>query len=406
MRNTESAPLMAQLEKIVQNKPIPEDLKCVSEDMKDLQSGINYISECLLEAQDFLTHLCQGDLNVTPPSRQNFFAGRLKELHSALKHLTWQADQVAHGDYSQSVSFLGDFSTSFNAMLHQLEERESQLKHQSDMLEESVEFMKSIMNGLQDWIIVTSQDTGEIIYWNQAVEQVFSAAPNSPLAYCNLYEELFDYLVAYHSNQGESKIFECMGKPGKQIYQVHSCELQWTGRPVYVHYVVDITQETLQQEEMSEMAYTDPLTGLYNRRYCLDQMALLTGAETDFTYCMIDLDGLKYANDTFGHAAGDEYLTTVSRELKRVIRTTDIPCRIGGDEFAILFLECPVQIAEEKMHRVNSRLAELSQSYPMSISYGAVPFCKDNELSLEQSLDLADEKMYRLKRAKKKAREN
>ena len=119
--------LVEQIRYIILNKPISDDLKSESEELADLQEAVFYLSNCLAEANEFLKHLRNGELEAKPPSRHNFLAGNLKELHSALKHLTWQADRVAHGDYSQSVNFLGEFSRSFNEMIHQLAEREAQI---------------------------------------------------------------------------------------------------------------------------------------------------------------------------------------------------------------------------------------------------------------------------------------
>ncbi len=100
-------------------------------------------------------------------------AANLKELHSALKHLTWQANQIANGDYSQKVDFLGDFSASFNSMIHQLAEREAKLKHQSVELSDMVELIKSIVDGLKDWIVVIDSESKEVIYTNQSANQLF-----------------------------------------------------------------------------------------------------------------------------------------------------------------------------------------------------------------------------------------
>ena len=133
--------LMEQIRALIFNKPITGNMKSTSEELADLQEAVSYLSDCLTESNEFLRHLRMGELDVKPPSRHNFLAGNLKELHSALRHLTWQANQVAHGDYSQSVSFLGDFSVSFNQMIGQLAERESQLKVQSELLTETLEMM-------------------------------------------------------------------------------------------------------------------------------------------------------------------------------------------------------------------------------------------------------------------------
>src|SRR5699024_9775247 len=137
--------LVEQLRTILRNKPLSKQPRTTAPELATLQEGIFYLADCLAEANEFLHHLQMGELDVTPPGRHKILAGSLKELHSALTHLTWQANQVANGDYSQCVHFLGDFSTSFNQMIHQLEERESKLKLQSRMQAEAVELMKAVM---------------------------------------------------------------------------------------------------------------------------------------------------------------------------------------------------------------------------------------------------------------------
>ena len=165
--------LVEQIRQIILNKPIKEELKSESEELAELQEAVLYLSGLLSESNEFLKHLQAGELDVKPPGRHNFLAGNLKELHSALKHLTWQANQIANGDYSQKVDFLGDFSASFNSMIHQLAEREAKLKHQSVELSDMVELIKSIVDGLKDWIVVIDSESDEIIYTNQSANQLF-----------------------------------------------------------------------------------------------------------------------------------------------------------------------------------------------------------------------------------------
>lgn len=72
--------------------------------------------------------LSRGNLSVKTPPRDNFLCENLKNIHANLNHLTWQAKQVAKGDYSQSVSYLGEFSEAFNTMTRQLQEREESFR--------------------------------------------------------------------------------------------------------------------------------------------------------------------------------------------------------------------------------------------------------------------------------------
>lgn len=396
--------LIEQIRSIILNKPLTDDLKSESEELADLQEAVFYLSNCLAEANEFLRHLRKGELDVPSPSRHNFLAGNLKELHSALKHLTWQANQVANGDYNQSVHFLGDFSSSFNQMIQQLAERESQLKIQSAILTETVDMMKSVMDGLNEWIVATTVDTGEVVYANRSARQFFFSAQEDQ-EMCGNCSELLDHIKQYKQQNSENSIFEYRCDKRNRIFRIRSYTVRWSEKLAYAHFITDITSEKEYREQIEELAYADPLTGLYNRRFFLDHLEELVGRQAEFSLCIIDLDGLKYANDNFGHAAGDAYLKAVAKQLLQNTRSTDMVCRIGGDEFAILLPNCRAQIVLDKMERVNQQLAEGAEQFPMSVSYGVTFVEAGTQNSSKALIDQADEKMYILKNMKKAARD-
>lgn len=98
-----------------------------------------------------------------------------------------------------------------------------------------------------------------------------------------------------------------------------------------------------QHAELRTAAFTDPLTGAWNRRY-FDRfmeaaIAQARKARRGLTVMVFDIDDFKRYNDEFGHAAGDEILVETVRLLKSVIRPSDRVCRVGGDEFAVIFYE-------------------------------------------------------------------
>jgi len=99
------------------------DLESLPEEFRDFGEGLQYLGDCVIETKTLAQDLSRGDLNTKLPPSNNEIAAPLKALHSSLKHLTWQAQQIAQGDYSQHVDFMGEFSESFNAMIQQLEER-------------------------------------------------------------------------------------------------------------------------------------------------------------------------------------------------------------------------------------------------------------------------------------------
>lgn len=125
----------------------------------------------------------------------------------------------------------------------------------------------------------------------------------------------------------------------------------------------DLTATKRLQEELRQMASTDPLTGLLNRRRFLEQ------AESDFqrslryqhelAVVMLDIDHFKTINDTRGHFTGDQVLVAMSRSTESLLRNTDIMGRWGGEEFAILMPETPLAGAAILAERLREELARL-----------------------------------------------
>ncbi|MDR2613120.1 MAG: response regulator [Deltaproteobacteria bacterium] len=94
---------------------------------RNLGLGIMFLAECIGELRTFSSALARGDLGAPMPSAGNEIAAPLKTLYSSMKHLTWQAQQIAAGDYTQHVDFMGEFSDSFNSMIRQLDQRNREL---------------------------------------------------------------------------------------------------------------------------------------------------------------------------------------------------------------------------------------------------------------------------------------
>lgn len=90
--------------------------------LKELCETVNRLVVSYNDSQNFIRSLAEGNLEVTAPPH-NLLASRFKQLQANLLHLTWQAGQIAAGDYSQRVYFMGAFSSSFNAMVEALEEK-------------------------------------------------------------------------------------------------------------------------------------------------------------------------------------------------------------------------------------------------------------------------------------------
>jgi hypothetical protein len=104
----------------------------------ELGEMLNQFSDFMQEIQEFIIPLSQGELHDIKLQSKNFLASPFKELHSRLLHLTWQATQVANGDYGQRVDFMGDFSEAFNSMIISLDHKEKLLEKKIDELEKAL----------------------------------------------------------------------------------------------------------------------------------------------------------------------------------------------------------------------------------------------------------------------------
>ena len=116
---------------------------------------------------------------------------------------------------------------------------------------------------------------------------------------------------------------------------------------------------------------------------------------------MVDVDGFKQINDTFGHAAGDAVLQHIGALLRATLRASDLPARLGGDEFVALMPETEIAgaatLGERLLERVQQRpLSVLDQSLVTSLSIGIAS--ADGCNSLEELLAKADQALYRAKK--------
>ncbi len=156
---------------------------------------------------------------------------------------------------------------------------------------------------------------------------------------------------------------------------------------------------------LESLAKTDELTGLLNRRGFYDAVRreLRTSARHNETGVLayIDLDEFKPINDTLGHAAGDEVLRAVGRQLGTNIRSTDFAARLGGDEFAVLFVRAQHIPARERARCMLEELNSLTVTWKrkklsVKASMGLANYT--GETAFEELLAQSDRAMYREKR--------
>jgi PAS domain S-box-containing protein len=131
------------------------DLEQLPEDFRDLGQGLEYLVECVFETKQIAHALSRGDLDGKQPSRGNELAAPLKSLQASLKHLTWQTEQVAKGDYRQRVDFMGSFAAAFNTMVQLLDERRQALMDEKSKL---TQYVNLLLSNCIDIILIFGTD--------------------------------------------------------------------------------------------------------------------------------------------------------------------------------------------------------------------------------------------------------
>ena len=163
-----------------------------------------------------------------------------------------------------------------------------------------------------------------------------------------------------------------------------------------------------QNEELSELVLTDGLTGLYNFRHFKHVLqaemdrSKRSGIPTSLV--MIDLDHFKSINDTYGHEIGNLVLKHVADMLTAELRTTDIVCRYGGEEFAVIFPETDLNLAVKVADRTRELIAETpviceAGEVYVTASMGASVYMKFGILNLEGFVDSVDKYLYEAKKS-------
>ena len=164
--------------------------------------------------------------------------------------------------------------------------------------------------------------------------------------------------------------------------------------------------------ELHAQASTDPLTRLYNRRHLgellpreLIRARRKSGVVTSgkVAALMIDVDYFKRINDSFGHSAGDLVLSEVGRLLRESVRASDIACRYGGEEIAVILPDTALKVAAERAECIRTSIRDMRIAHegreigPVTVSIGVAMF-PDHAEDAEGLLRAADDALYQAKR--------
>jgi diguanylate cyclase (GGDEF)-like protein len=169
-----------------------------------------------------------------------------------------------------------------------------------------------------------------------------------------------------------------------------------------------LRKEIAQLRVYRAMAYRDPLTGLWNRRFFQERLneelsrSQRAGSSRKFSVMVVDLNDFKLTNDRYGHPVGDAVLKDAGAFLVNHLRQHDVACRTGGDEFSVLLPDLSAEDCGHLVGRLRAALATLNakRRIPISFSLGTAswPEAGDTAEALEVR---ADEAMYADKRRHK-----
>lgn len=352
----------------------------------------------------------------------------LGRFTAPLYALTEWAREFSRGNWKPNVKLvasnsreLQDLNQAFNdgsaAMRHYL----NSLSEARELLEHSETQLRKLIDGMHEILFELDRD-GRLIFLNPAWDRLTGFSVDDSLG-----KTFSDFLMdedaqrdfaAHHlpGLQEKNREMSLRTASGKRLYVSLDADAQRDANGNFsgvIGTLGDITQSvelnrllSRYQDELYHMSVTDPLTGLYNRRHFDTQLEVILSdhlAENrSVCLLLIDLDGFKFINDTYGHPFGDEVLRTTAQLLKQLVRRNDYIARLAGDEFAMVLkntnLENATMIAQKLHYQISHTRVPLpvgSMQLQSSIGVAESPTHGRNAQELVSAADVA---LYHSKR--------
>lgn len=170
------------------------------------------------------------------------------------------------------------------------------------------------------------------------------------------------------------------------------------GKKVSHLLIRDITERFELEQKMEYLSYHDQLTGLYNRRFFIEELTRLdVERNLPITLIFADVNGLKLINDSFGHSAGDELLQRVAEVMKEVFRADEIISRLGGDEFVVLLPKTTSEEGAAMLERIKNQTESMEiNNIHISVAFGHATKVQSDD-SMTETLEQAEKRMYQMK---------
>ena len=286
----------------------------------------------------------------------------LKRFTAPLKPLTEMARQVSRGNWTPKVTLIESGSRELQELNQAFADSSAAMRHYVRNLEETRELLehsenrlRTLVNGMHEILFELDRE-GNISFLNPAWETLTGFKTEDTLGrpFADFVMEkkvAADFTPQNLAGMREKNREICLrSAAGKRIWAQLDADAQHDSAGRFTGVIGtlgDITQSvelnrllTKYQDDLYYLSVTDPLTGLYNRRHFDTQLEAILAEHLpkNQSVCLliVDLDGFKFINDTYGHPAGDDALRAISGLLKKTIRRNDYIARLAGDEFAMV----------------------------------------------------------------------
>jgi diguanylate cyclase (GGDEF)-like protein/PAS domain S-box-containing protein/putative nucleotidyltransferase with HDIG domain len=353
----------------------------------------------LLERKYFLNPIIAFDSDIqeiniekditfrVPIINKDPFVSLRKSINSALDK-TQEFFSKLETDEEELIANNNELEASYQQLAAAEEElwnHNEQLKKSQSDLKASEETFRTLFEGSSDAIFL--MEGTRFIYCNSAATELFGYTSKDSIigkGLCELSPE--KQLDGMLSREKEIEINKAAQENGKFKFEWWLQKIDGTLFPVEVmltpivldgkevFHVLwrDISERKQMEQKLEYLSYHDQLTGLYNRRFFVEELERLDVKRNyPLTIIMADVNGLKLINDSFGHSKGDELLVKTAEVIKKGCRADDIISKVGGDEFVMLLPKTDVLEAERIVKRIKSIcLNERVASLELSISFG------------------------------------
>ncbi|MCL5985129.1 MAG: PAS domain S-box protein [Actinobacteria bacterium] len=278
-----------------------------------------------------------------------------------------------------------------------------------EALKKSEQRYRALIDNSLDGVYISTPE-GKFIYVNPALVEMLGYKSQEELLSINIKKDLYfaESERPLPSERVKPIVTRLRRKDGTEIWvEIHSRVIfDNSGNPIYYQGITrDITERRQLEEKLRYMATHDSLTGLYSRAFFEEELSRYSDKRfLPLGVMMFDVDGLKYVNDAFGHASGDEFLKTTAKILSKIFRASEILARIGGDEFAVILpnvneivIGSVIKRLEMQLSKENKQRDDISK---IRISYG-YSIREDKSIDMLEVLKYADKNLYKNKYIKK-----